>query len=151
VVVVTGKPDKRVVMRLHGRWAPIKAAVLPVVKSNASLVAAATRLTDQLGDRLAVEMDVTQSVGKRYRRQDEVGTPVCITVDDGTLRGGTVTLRDRDTMRQRRVTVEALLAHVATVSGSRGNGGGWFAAHEVPGEDVAPAANSGGGGAGDDA
>jgi glycyl-tRNA synthetase (class II) len=101
-------------------------------------------LADALVDRnVATEMDVTQSVGKRYRRQDEVGTPVCITVDDETARSGTVTLRDRDTMLQRRVHVDALLAVASAVSGSRSSGGGWFVASDVAEAQATPQAAGG--------
>jgi len=108
------EPDKdgtRVVLRFHPRLAPVKAAVLPLSR-KAPLTAQARELRDQLAERYSVEYDETGSIGKRYRRHDEIGTPLCITVDFQTLEDGAVTIRDRDTMEQVRVSlgeVEATL------------------------------------------
>ena len=108
-----GDDDVRIVARLHPRIAPVKVAVLPVVKSNGALVTAAHQLAQALRRWMVVDVDVTQSIGKRYRRCDEVGTPICLTLDDRTLADGTVTARDRDTMKQVRVPADAVLAAAA--------------------------------------
>ncbi len=102
------QPDKegiRTVLHLHPRLAPVKAAVLPLVKRDEALVAMARQIYDRLRleGELLVQYDETSSVGRRYRRQDEIGTPWCITVDSQSLEDGTVTLRDSDTMEQVRV------------------------------------------------
>ena len=98
----TGK-NKRTWLALHPRVAPVKAAVLPLVKSDPALVSAAHALHASLVPWVAAEVDTAGSVGRRYRRADEVGTPFCLTVDGATLEDGTVTVRHRDTMEQHRV------------------------------------------------
>lgn len=110
--------DARVVARLHPRIAPVKLAVLPIVRTNAALVSAAHGLAAVLRRWLSVDVDVTQSIGKRYRRQDEIGTPLCLTIDDTTLANGTVTVRDRDTMRQVRVPADAVIGAAAGRDGA---------------------------------
>ena len=111
------QPDKegiRTVLHLHPRLAPVKAAVLPLVKRDEALVAMARRLYDRLRleGELLVHYDETSSVGRRYRRQDEIGTPWCITVDSQSLEDGTVTLRDRDTMEQVRVASATIVEEI---------------------------------------
>jgi len=101
--------EKRSVLRFHPRLAPIKAAVLPLVKNKPELVAKAQAVFERLQRRYHVQYDAAGAIGRRYRRMDEVGTPFCITVDFETLDDDTVTLRDRDTTEQRRVTVAELL------------------------------------------
>ena len=103
--------DMRVVMHLHPALAPFKAAVLPLQKNK--LGAKATEVYEELSKYFMVEYDETGSIGKRYRRQDEIGTPVCITVDFDTTDENsenfeTVTVRDRDTMEQKRVKISEL-------------------------------------------
>ena len=103
--------DMRVVMHLHPALAPFKAAVLPLQKNK--LGAKATEVYEELSKYFMVEYDETGSIGKRYRRQDEIGTPVCITVDFDTTDESsenfeTVTVRDRDTMEQKRVKISEL-------------------------------------------
>jgi glycyl-tRNA synthetase len=93
------------VLRLHPRLAPYKVAVLPLSKKE-SLVPVARKLFEQLGDRYMVEYDDTQSIGKRYRRQDEIGTPYCVTVDFESLEDHAVTVRDRDSTEQVRVPID---------------------------------------------
>ena len=95
----------RTVLQLHPRLAPIKVAVLPVVKSVAGLVAVAEDVHAALSRQFACELDVTGSIGRRYRRQDEIGTPLCVTVDSTSLEDECVTVRNRDTMRQERVPI----------------------------------------------
>ena len=98
-----GKPgEERTVMRFHPRLAPIKAAVFPLVNKD-GMPEAATKLYRELKPHFNVFYDDKGAVGRRYRRQDEAGTPFCITVDGDTLKDGTVTIRDRDTLKQERV------------------------------------------------
>ena len=107
-----GEPTKRVVMKLHPRLAPIKAAVFPLVKKD-GMPEVAKEVYCQLKPHFNVFYDEKASVGRRYRRQDEAGTPFCITVDGQTLADGTVTIRDRDTLRQWRVPKEDCVAEIS--------------------------------------
>jgi glycyl-tRNA synthetase len=93
---------KRTVLRLHPRLAPVKAAVLPLV-SRDGMPERAREVFDAVRAEVPAEYDEGGSIGRRYRRQDEVGTPWCITIDGGTLEDGTVTLRDRDSLEQTRL------------------------------------------------
>jgi glycyl-tRNA synthetase len=108
----SGGVDKRTVLRLDQRLAPVKAAVLPLSKS-AELLPTAQALAVELRQRWNVDYDVTQAIGKRYRRQDEIGTPFCVTVDFDTLDDQAVTVRDRDTMTQDRVALDRVAAYLA--------------------------------------
>ncbi len=101
-----GVPQKRVVLKLHPRLAPVKAAVFPLVKKD-GMPEIAKDIYAALKPCFPVFYDEKGAVGRRYRRQDEAGTPFCITVDSQTLSDGTVTIRDRDTLRQWRVDKEA--------------------------------------------
>ena len=103
--------DTRVVMHFHPALAPFKAAVLPLQKNK--LGGLATEIYEKLSKRFMVDYDETGSIGKRYRRQDEIGTPLCVTVDFDTEETGTVTVRDRDTMEQDRVKIDELEAYIA--------------------------------------
>lgn len=106
--------DTRVVLRLNKRLAPVLAAVLPLSKKP-ELQLLATEVYDLLVNAgIATEYDETQSIGKRYRRQDEIGTPYCVTVDFDSLDDKAVTIRDRDTMEQQRVSIEELAAFITT-------------------------------------
>jgi glycyl-tRNA synthetase len=108
-----GEPEKRVVMRFAPCIAPYKAAVFPLVKNKPELVACARRLYEELRRDWLVAWDVAGAIGRRYRRQDEIGTPWCITVDFETIeKDGAVTIRDRDTMRQERVPLDAVRAWI---------------------------------------
>jgi len=102
--------DVRVVLRLHPALAPFKAAVLPLQKNK--LGDKAREVHAKLSKHFMVDYDETQSIGKRYRRQDEIGTPFCITVDFDTLEDNTVTVRDRDTMDQVRMSIDELAAYI---------------------------------------
>jgi glycyl-tRNA synthetase len=102
--------DSRVVLHLHPALAPYKAAVLPLQKNK--LGELATEVFQNLSKKFMVEYDETGSIGKRYRRQDEIGTPFCITVDFDTQENDTVTVRDRDTMAQERVAIADLEAYI---------------------------------------
>ncbi len=97
--------DTRVVMHLHPALAPVKAAVLPLSKK---LDEGATEVYDMLSKKFNVEYDSAGSIGKRYRRQDEIGTPYCITFDFDSLEDNSVTIRDRDTMEQQRIKIDEL-------------------------------------------
>ena len=101
--------DTRVVMRFHPALAPIKAAVLPLSKK---LGEGATKIYHELSKSFMCEYDESGSIGKRYRRQDEIGTPYCITVDFDTEKDGCVTVRDRDTMEQERVSIDKLEQYI---------------------------------------
>lgn len=107
-VDVNGKAYRRVVLRFHPRMAPFKAAVLPLMRKP-ELVAKANEVCAQLRAVFPTDYDETQSIGRRYRRQDEIGTPVCVTIDYDTLEDDTVTIRDRDTMEQVRVPIAELV------------------------------------------
>jgi glycyl-tRNA synthetase len=102
-----GKPSERVVLRLHPRLAPVKAAVFPLVKKD-GMPEIAQRIYRDLKKHYGVFYDESGAVGRRYRRQDEAGTPFCITVDGQTLQDRTVTVRDRDTLKQWRVGIDKL-------------------------------------------
>ncbi|WP_433954765.1 glycine--tRNA ligase [Janibacter indicus] len=107
-----GGVDKRTVLRLDHRLAPVKAAVLPLSR-NADLSPKARDLAAQLRKSWNVDFDDSQAIGKRYRRQDEIGTPYCITVDFDTLEDNAVTIRERDTMAQERVSIDQVEAWLA--------------------------------------
>ena len=100
--------DSRVVLHMHPALAPFKAAVLPLQKNK--LGDQAKEIYAQLAKKFMVDYDETGSIGKRYRRQDEIGTPYCICVDFDTAETGMVTVRDRDTMQQEHVAVKDLAA-----------------------------------------
>ena len=102
--------DVRTVMHLHPALAPYKCAVLPLQKNK--LGALATEIYEKLSKHFMVDYDETGSIGKRYRRQDEIGTPFCVTVDFDTVEDGTVTVRDRDAMTQVRLKVDELPAWI---------------------------------------
>ena len=104
VTTADGTKDTRVVLKLDKRLAPVKVAVLPLSKKE-ELSAPAQEIWKTLSKKMFVEYDETQSIGKRYRRQDEIGTPYCVTVDFETLTDNAVTVRDRDTMQQERIPI----------------------------------------------
>ncbi|MEV0995771.1 glycine--tRNA ligase [Nonomuraea sp. NPDC050202] len=106
-----GVMEKRTVMRLDHRLAPVKAAVLPLSR-NADLSPKARDLAAQLRRRWNVEFDDAGAIGRRYRRQDEIGTPFCITVDFDTLEDQAVTIRERDTMAQERIPIEGVESYL---------------------------------------
>ena len=108
-VVDAEKNDTRVVMHLHPALAPMKAAILPLSKK---LSEGARKVHDLLAKRFMVEYDDAGSIGKRYRRQDEIGTPMCVTYDFDSETDGCVTVRDRDTMEQIRLPIDELTAFI---------------------------------------
>ena len=103
--------DTRVVLKLPAALAPTKLAIMPLVKKE-GLPEKAREIMDELKFHFNCKYDEKDSIGKRYRRQDAVGTPFCITIDHETLNDGCVTLRDRDTMQQERVPVSELRARL---------------------------------------
>lgn len=103
------KPDVRTVMRFHPALAPFKACVLPLSKK---LSEQAGELYAELSKHFLVDYDEAGSIGKRYRRQDEIGTPFCITYDFDSVEDGCVTVRDRDTMEQERIKIDELVAYI---------------------------------------
>ena len=104
-----GENDVRTVLHFHPAIAPVKAAVLPLSKK---LSEKADEVYEMLSKRFNCEYDESGSIGKRYRRQDEIGTPFCITVDFDTLEDGAVTVRDRDSMEQIRIKIDELTAYL---------------------------------------
>ncbi|HWE44043.1 MAG TPA: glycine--tRNA ligase [Gemmatimonadaceae bacterium] len=104
---VEGESEGRVVLGIHPSIAPIKAAIFPLTKKDGQ-PEMARRIEIDLRAKFPVDYDETGSIGKRYRRQDEVGTPFCITVDSDSTTDGTVTVRDRDTLKQDRVAADKL-------------------------------------------
>jgi glycyl-tRNA synthetase len=99
---------QRTVLRLHPRMAPVKAAVLPLIGRHDGMVAKARALYDELRVRHVVEYDDNGAIGRRYRRQDEIGTPWAFTVDEQTLGDDTVTVRDRDSLAQERLSLSGV-------------------------------------------
>jgi len=111
-----GNLEERLVMRFHPRLAPIKAAIFPLVKKD-GMPEKAQALYRELKKHFKVEYDDGGAVGRRYRRQDEIGTPFCITIDGDTLKDDTVTIRDRDTLQQRRVPMAGVLEEIRKALG----------------------------------
>jgi glycyl-tRNA synthetase len=109
---VPGEEQGRTVLKLHPRLAPIKVAVLPLVRKDGQ-PELAREVYDALKGRVQAEYDEGGSIGKRYRRQDEIGTPFCVTIDHQSLADRTVTLRDRDSLAQDRIAIDALPDEVA--------------------------------------
>jgi len=110
--MVEGEAEGRTVLRLHPALAPIKAAVFALTKKD-GMPEMAHRIAGALRQHFPTDYDETGSIGKRYRRQDEVGTPYCITVDTDSVKDGTVTVRDRDTLQQERLSADALHGYLA--------------------------------------
>jgi glycyl-tRNA synthetase len=102
--VVAERP--RTLLRLHPRLAPVKVAVLPLIGKDGAMTESARALYEDLRRSMSAEYDDSSAIGKRYRRQDEIGTPWALTIDEQTLADGTVTLRDRDTLAQERIAIE---------------------------------------------
>ena len=111
VPTAKGGTEKRTLLALHKDLAPIKVAVLPLSRKE-TLEPEALRVFDLVKDRWICDFDDAGSIGRRYRRQDEVGTPYCVTVDFDTLEDRQVTIRDRDSMQQDRIPIEQLVAYL---------------------------------------
>ena len=107
----TGKMEKRAVLKLDRRLAPVKVAVLPLSR-NTDLSPQAQGLANSLRKNWNIDFDDAQGIGRRYRRQDEIGTPFCVTVDFDTLEDNAVTVRERDTMTQERVSLDQVEAYL---------------------------------------
>lgn len=101
--------SERIVLKLHPFLAPFKAAIFPLTKK---LDAEAIKVFELLSKKFNVDYDMSGSIGKRYRRHDEIGTPFCITYDYDSLEDNTVTIRDRDTMEQTRMPIEELVEYI---------------------------------------
>lgn len=106
------KNDKRVVLRLHNKLAPVKAAVFPLLKNRPELVETARKLAAELKKDFHTVYDDTGAIGKLYRRQDEIGTPYCITVDVESMNDQAVTIRDRDSMEQVRIGIDKVAGFI---------------------------------------
>ncbi len=100
--------ETRTVLKLNKKLAPIKVAIFPLLKNKPELVEKARGIYEKLREEFMCEFDDNGNIGKRYRRQDEIGTPYCITVDFDTLEDASVTVRDRDSMKQTRMRIEGL-------------------------------------------
>jgi len=112
----TVNDETRTVLRLHPRLAPYKVAVLPLSRKD-TLLPLARQIFAELSADYMCDYDETQQIGRRYRRQDEIGTPLCVTVDFDSLEDGAVTIRHRDSMEQVRVAVSDLRAEVRRILG----------------------------------
>ena len=108
-----GKDSTRLLMKLHPALAPVKAAVLPLVKNKEELVKAAKDVFDTLKMDMLCQYDEKDAIGRRYRRQDAIGTPYSITIDFETLENNTVTIRERDSLEQKRVKIEDVNATIS--------------------------------------
>ncbi len=106
-----GGVDTRTVLRLDRRLAPVKVAVFPLSR-NEQLSPLAKTVADDLRKRWNIEFDDAGAIGRRYRRQDEIGTPFCVTVDFDSLEDNAVTVRERDTMGQERVSLDRLTSYL---------------------------------------
>jgi glycyl-tRNA synthetase len=115
----TDKGEKRVILKLHPTLAPIKVAVLPLAKNKPEIVALAKRIKKELQPTMRAVYDDTGGIGKLYARQDEIGTPACVTVDHQSLEDDAVTVRDRDTWEQERVKVSELPEYLRRKLGVR--------------------------------
>ena len=105
--------ERRAVLRLHPKIAPYQVAVLPLSKKD-TLSPLAREVLHRLQPHLMCEYDETQSIGRRYRRQDEIGTPFCVTVDFDSLEDQQVTVRERDSTEQTRLAIEDLVGHLVS-------------------------------------
>ena len=120
--------EKRVVLHITPSLAPVKAAVLPLLRNRPELVEIARKLTADLKPHLAAMYDDTASIGKLYRRQDEIGTPFCVTVDVESLTDGAATIRERDSMTQERVSLGAIPERITALVG----GAAWSGSPAAP-------------------
>lgn len=109
-----GKMQERVVMQFHPRLAPVKAAVFPLIKKDGMPEKAMQIYGELKSAGLAVQYDQQGAIGRRYRRQDEIGTPYCLTVDGDTANDGCVTIRDRDSLVQERIPADRIVEEITT-------------------------------------
>jgi glycyl-tRNA synthetase len=124
--------EKRVVLHIRPHLAPVKAAVLPLLRNRPELVERARALTADLKRRMAATYDDTASIGKLYRRQDEIGTPFCVTVDVDSLEDGAATIRERDSMTQERVALGQIPDRLASLLEGSAT---WAGTPREPGDD----------------
>ena len=110
-----GEDSTRTVLRIAPALAPVKCAVLPLLKNKEELVGKAREIYDRLKLQFLCQYDEKDAIGRRYRRQDAIGTPYCVTIDFETLENDTVTIRERDSMQQERVHI----SEVARIVGER--------------------------------
>jgi glycyl-tRNA synthetase len=115
----TDKGETRVILKLHPELAPIKVAVLPLAKNKPEIVSMAKAIKRELQPAMRAVYDDTGGIGKLYARQDEIGTPFCVTVDHQSLEDEAVTVRDRDTWEQERVKASELQEHLKRRLGIR--------------------------------
>ncbi|HEY4896183.1 MAG TPA: His/Gly/Thr/Pro-type tRNA ligase C-terminal domain-containing protein, partial [Solirubrobacteraceae bacterium] len=108
----TGEGERRTVLRLHPRLAPVKAAILPLVNKDGQ-PELAREVHHALRTRVQSEYDDGGAIGKRYRRQDEIGTPFCLTIDHQSIEDRTLTLRDRDSLSQERLPIDGITEEIA--------------------------------------
>ena len=108
-----GKDSTRMVFKIHPALAPVKVAVLPLVKNKEELTSKAAEIYKKLNLHFQTQYDEKDAIGRRYRRQDAIGTPFCVTIDFDTLEDGAVTLRDRDTLQQERISIDELVAKIS--------------------------------------
>lgn len=104
-----GQDATRIVLKLHPALAPVKCAVLPLVKNKPELVDLSKQVLGKLKSSFQCQYDDKDAIGRRYRRQDAIGTPYCVTIDFDSLSDGTVTLRDRDSLQQERISIDDLV------------------------------------------
>ncbi|MBI2462817.1 MAG: glycine--tRNA ligase [Candidatus Spechtbacteria bacterium] len=109
-----GETETRVVMKFPYWMAPVKVAVFPLVKNKEEIVKKAREVFEIVLAQFPAQYDESGAVGRRYRRQDEIGTPLCVTIDFDTLQDNAVTVRDRDTMEQKRIKFEELVSYIAS-------------------------------------
>lgn len=107
-----GEKEIRTVLKIDKKLAPIKLAIFPLLKNRPEIVEKAKKIYDDLKGDFVCEFDDNGNIGKRYRRQDEIGTPYCVTVDFDTLNDDSVTLRDRDSMQQERIKISEIAAYL---------------------------------------
>jgi glycyl-tRNA synthetase len=124
--------EKRVVLHLRPSLAPVKVAVLPLLRNRPELVERARALTADQKRRMAATYDDTASIGKLYRRQDEIGTPFCVTVDVDSLEDGAATIRERDSMTQERVALGQIPDRLASLLEGSAT---WAGTPREPGDD----------------
>ena len=110
-----GGSEKRAVLKLHPRLAPVKVAVLPLVKKDGMPEKARNVVEAFFRRGVAASYDEQHAIGRRYRRHDEIGTPYCLTIDGQSLTDDTITIRERDSMRQRRISIDGAVAEVETL------------------------------------
>jgi glycyl-tRNA synthetase len=115
-----GDDASRIVLKLHPALAPVKCAVLPLLKNKEELTNKAEAIFNKLKFAVACQYDEKDAIGRRYRRQDAIGTPYCITVDFQTLDDNTVTIRDRDTLKQERILIDDIAKIVIEKTDMRG-------------------------------